>query len=217
MAEAARAGAGRDRADRRADGDPARDGGRPAGAHRRAARGLAQGRRRAPARPNSPRCYARLHDALVEHLDAEEQHVMPLVEECITAEGVGARSARPRSAARRSRTARACSACSPTTATPRSCARCWARCPHRCAARPEGGPPRVRQARLARVRHADAVAGRQPNQRTRRTSTGRYLPFSSSVSAIPGGIAEMLGEFVRQHDLACSGRRVDVDPRSATC
>jgi hemerythrin-like domain-containing protein len=29
--------------------------------------------------------YARLHVALVEHLDAEEQHVMPLVEECITA------------------------------------------------------------------------------------------------------------------------------------
>lgn len=29
--------------------------------------------------------YARLHDALVEHLDAEEQHVMPLVESCITA------------------------------------------------------------------------------------------------------------------------------------
>ncbi|HET6876720.1 MAG TPA: hemerythrin domain-containing protein [Jatrophihabitans sp.] len=28
--------------------------------------------------------YARLHDALVEHLDAEEQHVMPLVESCIT-------------------------------------------------------------------------------------------------------------------------------------
>jgi hemerythrin-like domain-containing protein len=28
--------------------------------------------------------YARLHDALVEHLDAEEQHVMPLVEACIT-------------------------------------------------------------------------------------------------------------------------------------
>jgi hemerythrin-like domain-containing protein len=29
--------------------------------------------------------YSRLHDALVEHLDAEEQHVMPLVESCITA------------------------------------------------------------------------------------------------------------------------------------
>ena len=28
--------------------------------------------------------YARLHDALVEHLDAEERHVMPLVEACIT-------------------------------------------------------------------------------------------------------------------------------------
>jgi hemerythrin-like domain-containing protein len=28
--------------------------------------------------------YAHLHDALVEHLDAEEQHVMPLVEACIT-------------------------------------------------------------------------------------------------------------------------------------
>lgn len=28
--------------------------------------------------------YARLHDALIEHLDAEEQHVMPLVESCIT-------------------------------------------------------------------------------------------------------------------------------------
>jgi hemerythrin-like domain-containing protein len=28
--------------------------------------------------------YSRLHDALVEHLDAEEQHVMPLVESCIT-------------------------------------------------------------------------------------------------------------------------------------
>lgn len=28
--------------------------------------------------------YSRLHDALVEHLDAEEQHVMPLVEACIT-------------------------------------------------------------------------------------------------------------------------------------
>ena len=28
--------------------------------------------------------YARLHDALVEHLDAEEEHVMPLVEACIT-------------------------------------------------------------------------------------------------------------------------------------
>jgi hemerythrin-like domain-containing protein len=28
--------------------------------------------------------YTRLHDALVEHLDAEEQHVMPLVEQCIT-------------------------------------------------------------------------------------------------------------------------------------
>lgn len=28
--------------------------------------------------------YTRLHDALVEHLDAEEQHVMPLVEACIT-------------------------------------------------------------------------------------------------------------------------------------
>jgi hemerythrin-like domain-containing protein len=28
--------------------------------------------------------YARLHDALLEHLDAEEQHVMPLVESCIT-------------------------------------------------------------------------------------------------------------------------------------
>jgi hemerythrin-like domain-containing protein len=28
--------------------------------------------------------YVRLHDALVEHLDAEEQHVMPLVEQCIT-------------------------------------------------------------------------------------------------------------------------------------
>jgi hemerythrin-like domain-containing protein len=28
--------------------------------------------------------YSRLHDALVEHLDAEEQHVMPLVEQCIT-------------------------------------------------------------------------------------------------------------------------------------
>ena len=28
--------------------------------------------------------YERLHDALVEHLDAEEQHVMPLVEACIT-------------------------------------------------------------------------------------------------------------------------------------
>ncbi len=29
--------------------------------------------------------YAQLHDALVEHLDAEEQRVMPLVEVCITA------------------------------------------------------------------------------------------------------------------------------------
>jgi hemerythrin-like domain-containing protein len=29
--------------------------------------------------------YARLHEALVEHLDAEEQHVMPLVEACVTA------------------------------------------------------------------------------------------------------------------------------------
>jgi hemerythrin-like domain-containing protein len=29
--------------------------------------------------------YARLHDALIEHLDAEEQRVMPLVEVCITA------------------------------------------------------------------------------------------------------------------------------------
>jgi hemerythrin-like domain-containing protein len=29
--------------------------------------------------------YARLHGALVEHLDAEEEHVMPLVEACITA------------------------------------------------------------------------------------------------------------------------------------
>jgi hemerythrin-like domain-containing protein len=29
--------------------------------------------------------YAQLHDALIEHLDAEEQHVMPLVEACITA------------------------------------------------------------------------------------------------------------------------------------
>jgi hemerythrin-like domain-containing protein len=28
--------------------------------------------------------YARLYDRLVEHLDAEEQHVMPLVEACIT-------------------------------------------------------------------------------------------------------------------------------------
>ena len=28
--------------------------------------------------------YTRLHDALVEHLDAEEQHVMPLVEACMT-------------------------------------------------------------------------------------------------------------------------------------
>ena len=28
--------------------------------------------------------YAHLHDALIEHLDAEEQHVMPLVEACIT-------------------------------------------------------------------------------------------------------------------------------------
>lgn len=28
--------------------------------------------------------YGRLHDALIEHLDAEEQHVMPLVESCIT-------------------------------------------------------------------------------------------------------------------------------------
>jgi hemerythrin-like domain-containing protein len=28
--------------------------------------------------------YARLHGALVEHLDAEEEHVMPLVEACIT-------------------------------------------------------------------------------------------------------------------------------------
>ena len=28
--------------------------------------------------------YARLHDALVQHLDAEEQHVMPLVEACMT-------------------------------------------------------------------------------------------------------------------------------------
>lgn len=28
--------------------------------------------------------YTRLHDALVEHLDAEEEHVMPLVEACIT-------------------------------------------------------------------------------------------------------------------------------------
>jgi hemerythrin-like domain-containing protein len=28
--------------------------------------------------------YTRLHDRLVEHLDAEEQHVMPLVEACIT-------------------------------------------------------------------------------------------------------------------------------------
>ena len=28
--------------------------------------------------------YTRLHTALVEHLDAEEQHVMPLVEACIT-------------------------------------------------------------------------------------------------------------------------------------
>ena len=28
--------------------------------------------------------YARLHDALVEHLDAEERHVMPLVEACMT-------------------------------------------------------------------------------------------------------------------------------------
>ena len=28
--------------------------------------------------------YAQLHDALVEHLDAEEQHVMPLVEACMT-------------------------------------------------------------------------------------------------------------------------------------
>jgi hemerythrin-like domain-containing protein len=28
--------------------------------------------------------YSRLHDALVEHLDAEEHHVMPLVEACIT-------------------------------------------------------------------------------------------------------------------------------------
>jgi hemerythrin-like domain-containing protein len=28
--------------------------------------------------------YARLYEALVEHLDAEEQHVMPLVESCIT-------------------------------------------------------------------------------------------------------------------------------------
>jgi hemerythrin-like domain-containing protein len=28
--------------------------------------------------------YAQLHAALVEHLDAEEQHVMPLVESCIT-------------------------------------------------------------------------------------------------------------------------------------
>lgn len=28
--------------------------------------------------------YSRLHDALLEHLDAEEQHVMPLVESCIT-------------------------------------------------------------------------------------------------------------------------------------
>lgn len=28
--------------------------------------------------------YRRLHDALIEHLDAEEQHVMPLVESCIT-------------------------------------------------------------------------------------------------------------------------------------
>jgi hemerythrin-like domain-containing protein len=27
--------------------------------------------------------YAHLHDALIEHLDAEEQHVMPLVEACI--------------------------------------------------------------------------------------------------------------------------------------
>jgi hemerythrin-like domain-containing protein len=28
--------------------------------------------------------YHRLHDALIEHLDAEEQHVMPLVESCVT-------------------------------------------------------------------------------------------------------------------------------------
>jgi hemerythrin-like domain-containing protein len=28
--------------------------------------------------------YRRLHDALVEHLDAEETHVMPLVEQCVT-------------------------------------------------------------------------------------------------------------------------------------
>lgn len=28
--------------------------------------------------------YERLHDALLEHLDAEEEHVMPLVESCIT-------------------------------------------------------------------------------------------------------------------------------------
>lgn len=28
--------------------------------------------------------YAQLHDALVEHLDAEERHVMPLVEACMT-------------------------------------------------------------------------------------------------------------------------------------
>ena len=33
--------------------------------------------------------YARLHDALVEHLDAEEQQVMPLVEACVTAKEWG--------------------------------------------------------------------------------------------------------------------------------
>ena len=76
-------------------------------------------RRRPGSRRRAGRGLSCLYAALMEHLEAEEQHVMPLVEVCITARS-GRRSARPPSAARRSRTRRACSACSPTTAT-RTC------------------------------------------------------------------------------------------------
>ena len=62
--------------------------------------------------------YTRLHDALIEHLDAEEQHVMPLVESCITKKE-WAKIGKAASAARRARTRRGCSECSSTTATPR--------------------------------------------------------------------------------------------------
>ena len=59
------------------------------------------------------------HAALVEHLDAEEQHVMPLVEVCITAKEWGAiGKAAQRGTPVKER--RACSACSPMTAT-RTC------------------------------------------------------------------------------------------------